>query len=243
MKIKKTQLLVLSGGFGSRLKKVVPDVPKALAPIHQKNFLFYFLKNWWRHGIRNIVFLLHYKSEMIISYIENNKKNSFFSDLSFKFIIEEQPLGTGGSVKHAINKLDIKNNFLLTNSDTYIENFSAILNDSKTPSIAIVNNIKNACRFGHVTVRKNRIIKIEEKNNDKPDSYQHNINAGIYLLDPNLFSKFTNKPASLEKDYLPNLITDIEFKAIILKSKFFDIGVPKDYLKFQNWILTTNNDF
>ena len=99
MKIKKTQLLVLSGGFGSRLKKVVPDVPKALAPINQKNFLFYFLKNWWRHGIRNIIFLLHYKSEMIISYIENNKKNSFFSDLSFKFIIEEQPLGTGGSVK------------------------------------------------------------------------------------------------------------------------------------------------
>ena len=56
MKIKKTQLLVLSGGFGSRLKKFVPDVPKALAPINQKNFLFYFLKNWWRHGIRNIVF-------------------------------------------------------------------------------------------------------------------------------------------------------------------------------------------
>ena len=66
---------------------------------------------------------------------------------------------------------------------------------------------------------------------------------GFICLIQIAFSKFTNKPASLEKDYLPNLITDIEFKPIILKSKFFDIGVPKDYLKFQHWILTTNNDF
>ena len=44
MNIKKTQLLVLSGGFGSRLKKVIPDVPKALAPINKKKFLFYFSK-------------------------------------------------------------------------------------------------------------------------------------------------------------------------------------------------------
>ena len=44
MKIKKTQLLVLSGGFGSRLKKVIPDVPKALAPINKKNFYFIFSK-------------------------------------------------------------------------------------------------------------------------------------------------------------------------------------------------------
>lgn len=243
MNIKKTQLLVLSGGFGTRLKKIVPNAPKALAPINNKNFLFYFLQNWWKHGIRNFIFLLYYKSEMIISYIENNKNNAFFSDLSFKFIIEDQPLGTGGSIKHAIRKLDMKNNFLLTNSDTYVENFSAILNDLKSPSIAIVKNIKNACRFGHVLVEKNRIIKFEEKNKGNQDHNQHNINAGIYLLDPNLFSKFKIKPASLEKDYLPNLINEIKFKPIILKSKFFDIGVPKDYLKFQKWILKTNNDF
>lgn len=243
MKINKTQLLVLSGGFGTRLKKVVPNVPKALAPISNKNFLFYFIQNWWKHGIRNFVFLLHHKSEMIISYIENNKNNAFFSDLSFKFIIEDEPLGTGGSVKHAISTLDMKNNFLLTNSDTYVENFSSILNDLKSPSIAIVKNIKNSCRFGHVSVEKNRIIKFVEKDKNKPYSNQHNINAGIYFLHPNLFSKFKIKPASLEKDYLPNLINEIKFKPIILKSKFFDIGVPKDYLKFQKWILTTNNDF
>ena len=111
MKIKKTQLLVLSGGFGSRLKKFVPDVPKALAPINQKNFLFLFSQKLVETWHKKHCFLLHYKSEMIISYIENNKKKLFFSDLSFKFIIEEQPLGTGGSSKTRYKQVRYKKQF------------------------------------------------------------------------------------------------------------------------------------
>ena len=104
-------LIVLAGGFGSRLKTAVSDVPKPLAPIGDKTFLEYLINNWTKVGIKDITFLLHYESEKIIELLKSLSEKSFYKNVSFSFLVEDIPLGTGGSILNAIKVLNIKESF------------------------------------------------------------------------------------------------------------------------------------
>lgn len=112
-------MLVLAGGFGIRLKKIVFNVPKPLAPILGEPFLGYFIRNWEKQGIKKFTFLLHYNSQMILDYITNSYKK-FYQNTEFSFVIEEKPLGTAGAIRNAIKKNKIIGNFLISNADTWI---------------------------------------------------------------------------------------------------------------------------
>ena len=61
-------LLVLAGGFGTRLKSILPNTPKVMAPICKKPFLYYQIENWSNQGIKSFNFLLHYEADQIIRY-------------------------------------------------------------------------------------------------------------------------------------------------------------------------------
>ena len=63
-------LLILAGGFGTRLKSVVSNVPKTMAPIDNVPFLHYQIENWIFQGVKSFVFLLYYQSDIIIEYLE-----------------------------------------------------------------------------------------------------------------------------------------------------------------------------
>ena len=63
--MKLNQLLVLAGGFGTRLKSVLNGTPKPLAKIGNEKFLFFFIKNWERQGINKFTFLADINSEAI----------------------------------------------------------------------------------------------------------------------------------------------------------------------------------
>ena len=58
-------MIVLAGGFGTRLKPILNDIPKPLAPILNKPFIIYLLENWIDQGVTKFIFLLHYKSKII----------------------------------------------------------------------------------------------------------------------------------------------------------------------------------
>lgn len=229
------QLLILAGGFGTRLRSVLTDLPKPLAPVGKEPFLFYFIKNWERQGISKFIFLLHYNSDMIISYIEKNKKSKFSENSQFEFVIEKEPLGTGGAVFNAILEKGIQNNFLLSNCDTWIGNCVENFKKQSFPAIGLIKVKKND-RYGAVNIKNNFIINFKEKNYDIEKKI---INAGVYYLNPSDFVNYNNKFISLEKEFLPLLCNKKKVKAVFLKTDFIDIGVPLDYLRFVDWI---NND-
>ena len=87
------QAVILSGGFGTRLSRVVSDVPKPMAPIKNLPFLDYIIKLLQKQGFDNFVFLTGYKSEFIEDYFKDLK--------NAVFIKEETALGTGGAVLNA----------------------------------------------------------------------------------------------------------------------------------------------
>lgn len=222
------KLLVLAGGFGSRLRSVVAVVPKVLAPIGGTPFLSFLLSNWIRQGVRSFVFLLHYKSGEVINFLESEKEKTLV-DCEVEYVIEDSPLGTGGSVAHAIRKLDISGPFLLANGDTWL--FSGIeeISNSDLPSMCVVS-LKGLNRYGSVTFDDNRrIVSFAEKTGDAESKW---INGGLYKLSDKLFEDWDGSNYSIENELFPSLVEAKALGAIPVHSDFIDIGIPTDYFKF-----------
>jgi D-glycero-alpha-D-manno-heptose 1-phosphate guanylyltransferase len=226
-------LIVLAGGFGTRLQSVVSDVPKPLAPVKNRTFLEYLFYNWTKNGIKEIILLLHYKHEKIIEVLDRIKTESLFQEISISFLVEEEPLGTGGSILNAIQKLDIKKSFLVVNSDTWLANGVKEMIYSKPSSIGTVN-VDKTDRYGALDVEEGLVTSFKEKSNE---SYLNLINAGIYHLKPKDFDiDICSKCFSLENVILPELVRKKELNACLIDGHFIDIGIPEDYYKFCEWV-------
>ena len=91
-----TEAIVLAGGLGTRLKSVVADLPKSLAPVNGRPFLAFLLDSAQEQGIEKFIFALGYKSERIEAFVQE-----YLPQKNYRFSIETEPLGTGGAIYKA----------------------------------------------------------------------------------------------------------------------------------------------
>lgn len=225
-------MLILAGGFGTRLQSVVSDVPKALAPVGDVTFLYLQIENWISQGQRSFVFLLHHQAKLIINFLEI-EKNHLFKDCEVNWIVEETPMDTGGAVAYAVRKLDLSGDFILSNADTWLGSGVLETVRSDEPSIAVVS-LNNASRYGRVKFNsENTVTAFLEKIDGEEPGW---INAGLCHLNAGLFKNWNGMPFSLERVLFPELVGKGVLKAVPLKTDFIDIGIPDDYFRFCRWI-------
>ncbi len=228
-------LFVLAGGFGSRLRAVVSDVPKPLAPVKTSPFLYFQVKNWTSQGIKTFVFLLYNQADKIIEFIENERQGLFkYCDVNY--LVEPSPMGTGGAIAYAIQQLKFQGTFLVTNADTWLGSGMIEVANSKSPSIAVVK-VDECGRYGSVQINGNLINTFKEKVSNAGAGW---INAGLSKFDSNIFNSWDGKPFSLEEVVLPSLAGQGKLQAVKLVTDFIDIGVPTDYQLFCEWAYTKN---
>lgn len=226
-------LLVLAGGFGTRLRTLVSDVPKPLAPVNGEPFLHYLVQNWVNQGVTDFIFLLHYEAKKIHKSLLRLYEQNGYKKINFSFVVEENPLGTGGAILNAIKLYDLSNGFLVANADTWIGSGIKELSLLTKPGIAAVN-IKDNDRYGALELKNNAVISFNEKPNFSKPGY---VNSGLYYLLPYVFNGFNNGSCfSIEKDIFPKLTKTSDLVAIRLDTEFIDIGVPNDYKRFCEWI-------
>ena len=96
-------LVVLAGGFGTRLRSVVSDVPKPLAPVAGQPFIVHLIDHWVNQGVVDFIFLLHYEAEKIKRVLNELSGRDEFFGVTFRFVVETTPLGTGGAILNAID--------------------------------------------------------------------------------------------------------------------------------------------
>ena len=106
------EAIILAGGLGTRLRSIVSDVPKCMAPVAGKPFLYYVIEYLKKQGVDKFIFSLGYKHEMIEAWL-NEQYPLMFMQTS----VEEEPLGTGGAVKLACS-LATEKDILILNGDT-----------------------------------------------------------------------------------------------------------------------------
>jgi D-glycero-alpha-D-manno-heptose 1-phosphate guanylyltransferase len=225
------KLLVLAGGFGTRLQSVVSDVPKALAPVGNVSFLYLQLEHWIEQGVRSFVFLLHHQADLIISFLEE-EQSGLLKDSEIQWLVEPTPMDTGGAIANAVEKLYLSGSFLVANADTWIGSGIQELWQAGAPSMAVVK-VADAGRYGNVQFDDvNLITAFKEKSNTAGMGW---INAGLCHLTAELFKDWDHEPFSLERVSFPLWATRGALKAVPSQSDFIDIGIPEDYFRFCRW--------
>jgi D-glycero-alpha-D-manno-heptose 1-phosphate guanylyltransferase len=219
--------IILAGGKGTRLKNILHNIPKALAPINGIPFLdlvISYLQD--QKEIKKIILSVGYLKHQIINRYKN-LKNIIFSQ-------ETIPLGTGGAIKKALNSTDSEN-ILVLNGDTYA-NFSLKkfleFHIKKNSDLTILSTReKNISRYGNLIFDENQKILSFNEKNKKNEGY---INSGVYLIKKNIFNSFKSIDSfSFEKEYLPFIINTKNIFSFKTSSFFIDIGTEESYFKAQ----------
>lgn len=228
------EAIILAGGLGTRLRSVVPDLPKCMAPVDGKPFLTFVINHLRRHGIKHFIFSLGYKSEAIVEFLEKD-----FPTLFFKTSIEEEPLGTGGAIKKACG-LAKDNCLLIANGDTLfkidVELLAGIHTLSGAACSLSLKPMKNFDRYGVVEIDNREIIQSFKEKQFYESGF---INGGVYALHKYKFlQEDLPEKFSFEKDYLEKYYKKRRMFGVVQDQYFIDIGIPEDFARAQEELKT-----
>jgi len=230
--------VILAGGFGTRLRSVVNDIPKALAPVGGKPFLFWLLSLLSARGVKRVLMLLGYGAKQISDYCGDGREWGLFIDYS----VEDEPMDKGGALRFALDKIDASN-FFFMNGDTFFDvDFSAMakFHLERTSDLTIATRKwPSIDRTDPLEIdEKSRVISFGRK--DLPPDHRGEwfINGGIYVVERELVEGLPCKRMSWEHELIPRFLND--GKALYAFSQdgkyFIDIGVPEDYHRAQESI-------
>lgn len=229
------ETIILVGGLGTRLRSIVSNLPKCMAPIAGKPFLWH-LFNYLDQpifDIQKVVLAVGYKKEYVHRWL--NKVRRQFS-FSIEESAEDEPLGTGGAIKQALSRTS-SDDVLILNGDTFFDinlhTFMAWHQLHNASSITLaLKHLNEFSRYGQVNIEANshRIIAFQEKCYCKEGL----INGGIYIINRHNCS-LENYPNafSFEQDVLIPLATEGRLYGLEQTGFFIDIGIPEDYEKAQ----------
>ena len=223
------EAIILAGGFGTRLKSALPDLPKCMAPVNGRPFLFYVINYLRSQGIEKFIFSLGFKHAVIEAYL-----NAEFSTLNFQCLIEKEPLGTGGAILASCYKAS-EQTVLVVNGDTIFKAdiVKAFIAHSKHRSdcTLLLKPMENSDRYGVVELNEDDSVS-----NFKEKQFYKNglINGGAYILNTEQFlSEELPSKFSFEKDYLEKYFETRKIYGSVQDEYFIDIGIPQDYFRMQ----------
>lgn len=224
-------VLILCGGFGTRLKEVYKDGPKPMVEIHGRPFLDILIQHISSFGFRRFILSAGFKSEIIKQYFsQKNDGNTY--------IISEEPeaLGTGGGIKYA-ESLISSSPFLVLNGDSICKvdlnefvNFHEANNASTSLALTTIDDVRE---YGSVVINdKCEIGEFKEKTDHSGGPGL--VNAGIYLFVKEMLKTLEpQQKISLEHDVLPFMIGHKMF-GFVTDQTLFDIGTPKNLELLRN---------
>ena len=224
------EAIILAGGLGTRLRSAVPDLPKCMASVAGKPFMYYVVRYYKEQGISKFIFCLGYKHEVIEEYLQQS-----FTDLDYTVTIESEPLGTGGAIYQGALKAPAADVIVL-NGDTFFEvnvkDLSAFHADNNADCTLCLKEMTNTDRYGVVDTDANgRIISFKEKS-----FYERAvINGGVYAVNIKSFLNETfPEKFSFEKDYFEKYYHEKRMFGLKQNGYFIDIGIPEDYSRAQD---------
>lgn len=235
--------IILAGGLGTRLRSVISDKPKCMAPVAGKPFLYYLIDLLQKQGIENFIFSVGYMHETIEEYLKENHPQ-----LNYKISLEAEPLGTGGAIRLACKKTTPEN-VLICNGDTLFKidchTLSTFHITAKAACTLSLKPMTHFDRYGVVELNEDQSVKIFK---EKQFYESGLINGGVYALNIEKFLQ-ENLPEkfSFEKDYLEKEISHDKGKkpklyGIVQDTYFIDIGIPEDYQRAQTELKKINDN-
>ena len=221
-----TVAIILAGGLGTRLRSVVPELPKPMAPICGRPFIEYQLEYWIKQGINKVILSVGDKNKVISDYFGNN-----YQGIEIDYVIEKEPLGTGGAFLLSAEKIGNNESFLLLNGDTYFD-----VDLDKLKEFAIEKDA-DWCFSLFKTNDTDRYMGMKVSTESQVTSLvsgtSHLANGGVYWVNPRILSTHpfsVGDKFSLEDDFFQKILSaKNRLYGIEFSGRFIDIGIPSDY--------------
>lgn len=222
---KENKVVIMAGGLGTRLGKLTKDTPKPMLHVGDRPMLRHLVEQLRDQGFREFIFCLNYKKEIIKDYFGGGEEFG----VKIEYIIEDKRMGTAGAL--SLIQTELKHPFFVINADvltnTDFNNLLEFHNKSNNFATMCVRTFEQQVPYGVVVTDENSCIKnIKEK-----PSFSFNINAGIYILDPTVFTyipknEYFDMPTLFEK-----LIIRNRCSVYNLEDYWLDIGLQEDFKK------------
>jgi NDP-sugar pyrophosphorylase family protein len=217
--------VILAGGLGTRLRSVVADRPKVLAPVSGRPFITYLFDQLETARWRHVVLCTGYRSDQIAAAVGPQ-----YRSLRVSYSVEDEPLGTAGALRLALAHLDA-DLCLVMNGDSYVHadlaGFLAWHQQHAFDGSILLTHVDDAARYGTVdSTDEGAITGFHEKQGKAEPGW---INAGIYLLPRHWLEALpAGKAISIERDCFP-VWSKQGLGGFRTRSPFIDIGTPESF--------------
>ena len=222
-------IVIMAGGYGSRVRPLTNVIPKPLLPIGDKTMLEEIFSRFYSHGSNRFFLSVNYKAELIEFYLTNQNL-----PYSIEYFKEEKPLGTAGSLHLLKGKLD--STFFVSNCDILIDqDYADILryHREQENEVTLVSALRNIdIPYGTLNTGMNGVL---ESLSEKP-SYTLQINSGMYLLEPSALNDIPENEFFHITHLIENLMKQKRKVGVfpVSEKSWLDIGTLDGYLKLVN---------
>ncbi len=233
-------VIILAGGFGTRLQSVVDDRPKVLAEVAGKPFLEHLLARMAVEGVQDVVLSTGYLGEQVKAFVGALG----LAGMNVQCVREPEPMGTGGALAFAAREAGISGPFVGMNGDTFFGGLISELIEAhhaaQSPKATIaLARVESADRYGRVLFDEGggdgpvQVTGFVEKGQDMPANGSIWINAGVYVLSQSALADAPEgERVSLERAIFPRLVEEGSLWAHRFPdAPFLDIGTPDDYAR------------
>jgi mannose-1-phosphate guanylyltransferase/phosphomannomutase len=231
------QAVVVAGGLGTRLMSINGPKPKVLTEINGKPLLEVQLTHLVSAGFSKVTYLLGSGGDQVIKFLKEKKK-IFENDLVIEWILENEPLGTGGSILSALEYLD--ETFLVIYGDIYINSNLAEISeefvDLEADFACIVHPSSHIFDSDIIEIDdKHGIRRINLKTRREIHKFRNLANSGVYFFRKNALVGEKIGACDLDKTILPNLVSRKK-TGVALRHKGIirDIGTPERLREIQD---------
>ena len=222
---------ILAGGFGTRLREVLPDRAKPVAPVNGRPFLEFLLAQL-RPVVSRIILCTGYRAADVRQEIGDE-----WDGIPVLYSWEREPLGTAGALREAWRNYGQGAAWMIANGDSYVEiDPGELIAEHRSAGLIATMaavEVEDGRRYGSLDIAADgRLLSFREKS-DEPGSRW--INAGVYIFEPALFEGLDDRtPLALERDILPGCIA----RGVHIarrRARFIDIGTPESYARAQEF--------
>jgi NDP-sugar pyrophosphorylase family protein len=226
---------ILAGGLGTRLRPVLADRPKVLAPVGGRPFLTYLLDQLAGASVREVILLAGHSADRLRSAL-----GAMYEGMRLVYSIERSPLGTGGALRLALPRLATPT-VLLLNGDSFCDvDLTAFRRSHRAGASLVLSRVTDASRFGQVRLGADgRVERFEEKAAGGGPGW---VSTGVYLIDRALIEEIpSGRMASLEHDLMPAWVARRCVHGFCCDGRFVDIGTPPSYDAAQGFFAVTTS--
>ncbi len=230
-----TKGIIISGGWGTRLRPLTCTIPKSLMPVVNKPVIERQILLLKSAGITDIILAVSVMADILQNYFKDGKRLG----VKIQYTDEKEPLGTAGAVKLAEDYIQ-DDNFFMLNGDVILNfDFKEMIKfHHSNKGLGVIGSkiVPDPSRYGVIIAEEktNKIIKFLEKSDYKPPGGENKpmpINAGVYLLEPEIFQYISpKKKVSMEREVFPILSNEEKLYHYSIPGIWKDIGKPEELL-------------